>query len=228
MSPGPEAKTVGATLIAVLLALTFPWAHAQGQDNGELGTLADELQRLRAEVAESNRANWALFIVSFAIGMAIAVAAVVGTVWNARQLRRHVGLVEADMATRLRPVLVWTADGDMPSHTFAVVTGSRIKIRIINAGQVAAVRIVCDIKVGMAGDFEAGEETRSIDKWGSLAPTKHIEIDLPLTDEQNFRVRRRREKFHIDIVAKYRAPYGQEYQYSMSGDYDGLNMILRD
>lgn len=220
-----------AVLAAALLAAAPPWATAQGQAGGEAGDaamLAEELRLLREGVEESNRVGWALFVVSLVVGVGIATLAAWGTVRNTGQLERHVRLVEADMSTRLRPQLGWTTDGDIPSHTFAAITGNQIKLRIINAGQVAAVGIVCDVRVGLEGDFEAGSEVRSRDRWGSLAPNKRIDIDLPLTTEQLLRIREGGEKFRIEVLAEYRGPDGREYRYAMSGHYDGHNVILRD
>jgi len=224
----PRDRVSAALPFVALLAAAFPWIPAQGQAGGEIDRLADELRQLREGVEESNRVGWVLFAVSLAVGSAIALIAAWGTIRNTRELAKHVALVEKDMDKRLRPFLVWTADGDMPSHTFAVIDGNQIKVRIINAGQVAAVGIVCDVRVGLEADFEAGNEVRSQDQWGSLAPNKCIEIDIPLADEHVLRVKGKKEKFRIDVRAEYRGPDGKEYEYSMSGRYDGANVILRD
>ena len=216
-------------LLAALLAASIPWTPAQGQGDDGIEALAEELRQLREAVEESSRADRDLFLVSLVIGTVIAVVAIAGTVCNALLLRRHVNAVKDDMGKRLRPLLRWTADGDLPSRTLAVIDGNQIKIRIINAGQVAAVGIVLGGRFGLTGDFEAGREARYEGaQWGSLAPNKSMEVDLEITGEQMRRIRKEGERFHIEILLKYQDPGGKDYEYSMNGHYDGKSVILRD
>jgi len=215
--------------LAVLLASALPWTSTQGQADGGVEALAEELRQLREAVEESSRADRDLFLVSLVASIAIAGVAVGGTVWNALLLRKHVNVIKKDMDERLRPLLRWTADGDRPSRTFAVIDGNQIKIRIINAGQVAAVGIVLEGRMGLTGDFEAGRESRYKGaKWGSLAPNKSMEVDLVITDEDMRRIREKKERLHVEILLKYQDPGGKEYEYALSGHYDGEDMILRD
>jgi len=220
MPPRPRARTP-AVLAAALLAAALPWAHAQGPGSGELGDLLDELRRLRDGVEESNRVGWALFAVSFVIGTAIAAAAVVGTLCNTRQLRRHGNLVKEDMEVRLRPQLGWTTDSNLLLQPRDVNSGGVFRIMIINAGQVAATEIVCRMKLGMASDFEIGKIEHKRDCRGSLAPNMSIEVRVPITTEQ-MRAASQQDQFHAEILIEYRGPGKKVYEYSMSGDYDGV------
>lgn len=162
------------------------------------------------------------------IGVILAAAAVGGTMWNGWQLYRHVNLAKRDADGRLRPVLAWTADSDRPSHTFAIVEADQITIRIINAGQVAAVGIECDARFGMEDEFKAGKAKHDKSQWGSLAPNKVLEVGVPITGTQNIQALEKKKKFHIEIAAEYRAPGGKVYRYAMRGDYDGWHVTLRD
>ena len=215
-------------LLAALLAAALPWTLAQGQGDGEIEALAEELRQLREEVGESNHVGWALFAVSLAAGTGIAALAVWGTLRNTRQLERHVKLLETDMTTRLRPLLRWTSDRDKRGITVNVPDGRVISIRMVNAGQVAAVGIVCDVKYGMASDFESGKAGCRKDQYGSLAPNRSMDVNVWVSGEQERMVREEKKKFHMEIHAEYRGPDGREYAYSMSGDYDGWQALLRD
>lgn len=196
-----SAPSTLPVLPVALLAAVLPWAHAQGEADGEVAALAEELRQLREGVEESNRVDWALFAVSLTVRAAITVAAVWGSVRNARQVERHVALTEADMSTRLRPMLRWTSDGDRLVHPPRVLEGTVIVIRMLNAGQAAAVDIVCDVKFGMEGDFEAGRAGHRRDQWGSLAPNSAIHLNVHVTEEQKCRAREKKEKFHVEIKA---------------------------
>ncbi|RNJ71451.1 MAG: hypothetical protein EB824_06865 [Thaumarchaeota archaeon S15] len=223
-----SGDTPALMLLAVLLAAALPWAFAQSQDDGEVERLADELRQLRGEMRESNRVGWALFVVSLAAGTGIAALAIWGTLRNTRQLERHVKLLETDMTTRLRPLLRWTSDRDKRGITVNVPDGRVISIRIVNAGQVAAVGIVCDVKYGMASDFEAGKAGCRKDQYGSLAPNRSMDVNVWVSGEQVRMVREEKKKFRMEIHAEYRGPDGREYAYSMSGDYDGWQALLHD
>jgi len=215
-------------LLAALLAIALPWTSAQGQADGGVERLAEELRQLREEVRESSRADRDLFLVSFWVGMGIAAAAVCGTVWNALLLRKHVNVIKKDMDERLRPLLRWTSDRDKQGIPVNVLDGRVISIRIINAGQVAAVGIVCDVKYGMASDFEAGKAGCRKDQYGSLAPNRSMDVNVWVSGEQVRMVREEKKKFRMEIHAEYRGPDGREYAYSMSGDYDGWQALLHD
>lgn len=65
-----------------------------------------------------------------------------------------------------------------------VNSGGAFRIRIINAGQVAARQIVCHMKLGMVSDFEAGRIKRERECRGSLAPNMVIEVRVPIATEQ--------------------------------------------
>lgn len=235
MSHSPQAMTAGAALILALLAAAPPWAHAQDEAGGEVAALAEELRLLREGVEESNRVDWALFAVSLTVGAVITAAAVWGSVRNARQVERHVSLTErhvsltaADMSARMRPMLRWTSDGNRLVYPPRVLEGAMIVIRLLNAGQAAAVGIVCDVRFGMEGDLEAGRAGHRRDQWGSLAPNSAIHLNVHVTEEQRLRARGKREKFRVEVKAEYRGPDGREYKYSMGGDYDGREALLHD
>jgi len=214
-------------LLAALLAASIPWTLAQGQGDGGVEALAEELRQLREAVEESSRADRDLFLVSFWVGMGIASTAVAGTAWNAWQLRRHVNVIKKDMDERLRPLLGWTTDSNLMLPARDVGNGGVFRIRIINAGPVAARGIVCSIKVGMASDFEAGSTKRKQEHRGYLAPDKLIEVRVPITTKQ-MRKASQQDKFRAEILVEYRGLGEKAYKYSMSGDYDGKVALWRD
>ena len=162
------------------------------------------------------------------IGVALALAAVGGAIWNGIQIHRHVSLVKKDDDERLRPMLRWTSEGDRRVYPPSVTDGKVIVIKILNAGQVAAVGIVCDVRFGMEGDFGSEKVGHSKNEWGSLAPNMAIHLNVHVTGEQMRRVLEGKEKFHIEIMAEYRGPGEKKYEYSMSGDYDGRETLLHD
>lgn len=161
------------------------------------------------------------------LGIVLAATAVGGTIWNGSQLRRHVDLVKRDMDERLRPVLAWVSDGTRQGHSLTVLGGGMVRVRILNAGQVAAVGIAYAVRSGMGGDLEEAGTGRVWGQRGALAPNASMAIDVWLTDEQVRRTQRG-EKFHFEVLLEYRSPAGAAYGYSMSGDYDGTQTVLRD
>ena len=214
-------------LLAALLAIALPWTSAQGQADGGVERLAEELRQLREEVRESSRADRDLFLVSLVTGMGIAGVAVGGTVWNAWQLHRHVNVIKKDMDERLRPLLGQTTDENLLLPPKEVDSGGVFRIKIINAGQVAAGGVVCSMKVGMASDFDAGCAKRKQERRGYLAPDKLIEVRVPITTEQ-MRKASQQDKFRAEVLVEYRGPGEKAYKYSMSGYYDGIEMQWRD
>lgn len=225
MPPRPRAQAT--MLAAALLVGALPWAPAQGQADDESVGLADELRLLREEAREANRLSWMLFLASFVVGMAIAAVAVAGTVRNAWQLRRHVDLVQRDMDERLRPELGRTTDSNLLPRPIDIDSGGLFRVRIINAGQVAARKIVCDMKFGMASDFEAGVEEHKRENRGFLAPDKLIEVRVPITTEQ-MRAASQQDQFHVEILVEYSGPGGKEYGCPVNGDYDGVEARWSD
>jgi len=162
------------------------------------------------------------------LGIILAATAIGGTIWNGLQIARHVGLVERDMATRLRPILGWASDGDRRVWPPSVREGKVHVIKILNAGPVAAMGIVLDVRFGTEGDFQAGKAGHMRNQWGTLAPNSAIHLNVHMTGEQERRAKEKREKFCVEIKAEYRGPDGKGYEYSMGGDYDGREMLLRD
>ena len=206
---------MSAALVAAMAAALLLPAAASAQGGGGNATAGG------GQGAGDDPGAWVL------IGIVLAAAAVGGPIWNGWQLRRHVNLVEADIAARLRPVLAWVSDGSGQGHALTVLGGGLVRVRIINAGQVAAVGIAYAVRSGMEGDFGSGGTGHSRGRRGALAPNSCMEIDVWMTDEQGRRAQEG-ERFRLEVALEYRSPAGKEYEYSVSGVYDGRETVLRD
>ncbi|MDD9810080.1 MAG: tetratricopeptide repeat protein [Thaumarchaeota archaeon] len=212
-------------LLAALLAAALPWASAQGQGDGGVEALAEELRQLREAVEESSRADRDLFLVSFWVGMGIAAAAVVGTVCNALLLRRHVNVIKKDMDKRLRPVLVWAEiEGDGPVGVYGDggLPGG-IRIKLVNAGQVSAEEIVVHHGIRLVGEGEALRlQTRRL---GALEPGKHAEVRIPMSMEGLGRALGG-GMVYVDAVFEYRGGGHDSLAYHVAGYRSGTLSTL--
>lgn len=200
---------MNVALVAIMAAITLLPSVAHAQDSGGNVTAG-----AGQEAGEATN-MWVI------AGIIMAAAAVAGTIWNGCQLRKHVDLVKKDMDERLRPQLGWTTDSNLLLRHGDVDSGGVFRIRIINAGQVAARNIVCHMNLGLASDFEAGRIKHEREFRGSLAPNMVIEVRVPITTEQ-MKAASPKDQFHAEIMIEYRGPGKKPYKYSMSGDYDGV------
>ncbi|RNJ72001.1 MAG: tetratricopeptide repeat protein [Thaumarchaeota archaeon S15] len=162
---------MSAALVAAMAAALLLPAAASAQGSGGNATAAG------GQGTGDDPGAWVL------IGIALAAAAVGGTIWNGWQLRRHVDLVEADIAARLRPVLALAkTDGDGQIGVY----GDRgrpggLRIRLVNAGQASAEEIVVRREVRLVG--EGAPPLLRTRHLGALEPGESTEVRIPMPVE---------------------------------------------
>lgn len=162
-----------STLSIAALIAVGPAALAQDAGVPEGDGVTEELQGIREQMESIARANDALIWISIGVSAASIIAMGLITVYL---IRRQLAHMDKDAELKRRPILSWTKfeDGRLYSKQ-EKDDASVLKIRLVNAGHIAALSITCATR-SVQGDrkFPQGEGGFI----GSLAPNAHTEIPV--------------------------------------------------
>lgn len=188
-----------ATLGIAALIAVGPAALAQGTGMPEGDGVAEELRRIREQMEGIARANDALIWISIGVSAASIIAMGLITVYL---IKRQLAHMDKDAELKRRPILSWSKfeDGRLYSVRKAD-DASVLKIKLVNAGHIAALSITCTIKPVKDGrQIQQGEEGGPI---GSLAPNAHTEIPVMIFDAGH-KFGQDRAQRQVDVDIRYR------------------------